>query len=400
MGYIYKAIGTAAALLLKAVTGVLYGILKCLPVRKKVLFLSRQSDRLSLDFQLLREELLRRDPNLEIAVITCRLEKNIPSILRFAWSSLASMYHLATASVCVLDTYWPMVSLLTHRKSLTVIQMWHAIGKMKQSGYQSLGKGYGRGKMMAQLMNMHKGYDVVIAGGASMNSYYCASFGVEEAQLWNIGLPRIDYLLHTQQQNRGLLLEKYPRLRGKTVVLYAPTFRRGTVADYSELIAKFPSHRFALVVRPHPLQTLKDGAALEPYRYGELSTMQLLTACDLVITDYSAISFEAAVMEKPIYYYLFEHQNYLRSNGVNINPYDEMPHNTYEDADLLIRAIEQGDYDMDALLAFRKRYLPETLGASTSRLAGLIADCMKDGKDEGIRKNLNREAEAAVSVDH
>lgn len=402
MGYIYKIACTVLAALLKAVLGFLYGVFKCIPKRNKVVFLSRQSNHISLDFTMLRDELLRLDPTLEIAVVTKRLEKNIPSIIRFGWYSLISMYHLATASVCVLESYWPVVSLLNHRDSLTVIQMWHAIGKIKQSGYQTLDKSYGRSKLMVELMNMHKGYDVVIASGKSMNCYYCASFGVHEEQLLNIGLPRIDYLLNVQQQkqNRVLLLEKYPQLQGKTIVLYAPTFRKGAVVDYSGLIERFRSDRFALIVKPHPNQKLNDAGAMEPYRYRKLTTLQVLTACDLVITDYSAISFEAAVIHKPIYYYLFEHQDYLRSNGLNINPYDEMPKNTYEDIDLLINAIETGTYDTEALLAFRKRYLPDELGTSTSRLARLIVDCIKDGKHEGIRKNLNREAKTAISVDH
>ena len=48
------------------------------------------------------------------------------------------MYHLATASVCVLDAYWPAISLLHHKKSLTVIQMWHALGKIKPVSYTHL----------------------------------------------------------------------------------------------------------------------------------------------------------------------------------------------------------------------------------------------------------------------
>ena len=395
-----KMICVIAVGCLKFVLGIIYAVLKWLPSRNKVVFLSRQSSRPGLDFRLLQDALAQADPTLEIVMITKQLEKNIPSVLRFGWYSLISMYHLATSSVCVLDTYWPVVSLLNHKASLTVIQMWHAIGKLKQSGYQTLDKGYGRGKAIAELMNMHKGYDVVIAGGKSMNAYYCASFGVQESQLYNIGLPRIDYLLENRQRNRELLYKSYPEFRRKTVVLYVPTFRRGTTADYSRLIKAFQREDYALMIKPHPYQILANSESLAPYRCGKLNTMQALDACDIIITDYSAISLEAAVLCKPIYFYLFDYQNYLCNNGVNINPYQEMPYNVYEDPDLLVSAIKNGTYNMESLLAFRKRYLPEHLGESTSRLTQLIMDCMKDGKYEGIRKNLHREAEAAVSVDH
>lgn len=397
---IKQIIYAVMAIVLKIVLGAVYAALKWLPSRNKVVFLSRQDDQPGLDFLLLRDSLLSQDPQIQTVMITRKLERNLLSALRFAWYTAVSMYHLATASVCVLDTYWPAVSMLKHKKTLTVIQLWHAAGKIKQSGYQTLDKDYGRGKAAAQWMDMHKGYDVVVAGGKAMNGYYCASFGVQESQLLNVGLPRIDYLLENSRRSRALLEESYPELRGKTVILYAPTFRRGTVADYSSLIASFEKEEYALIIKPHPYQIIGDPEALERYRYGKLTTMQVLGACDVVITDYSAISFEAAVLRKPIYFYLFDYQNYLRNNGVNIDPYTEMPDNVYEDPEQLVNAIKSGTYDMDALTAFRKRYLPEKLGEATRRLTKLIIDCVKDGKHEGIRQNLHREAEAAVSVDH
>lgn len=385
---------------LKFALGILYAVFKCFPSRNKTVFLSRQGNRPGLDFLLLEDSLRKEDPTLETVMITAKLEKNIPSLLRFFRATLRSMYHLATASVCILDTYWPLVSLLNHKPDLAVIQIWHAIGKLKQSGHQTLDKGYGRGKSMAQLLNMHKGYDVVIAGGKSMNAYYCASFGVEESQLYNIGLPRIDYLLDNRRSSRELLESSYPETAGKTVVLYVPTFRRGTLADYTALTEAFRQEDSILIVKPHPHQDLADPESLAPYRYTKLNTMQALCACDIVITDYSAISLEAAVLSKPVYFYLFDHEDYMRNNGVNINPCVEMPNNVYYDPEQLIQAIRNGTYDTQALAAFQERYLPGELGTSTGRLTKLILDCIKDGKHEGIRKNLHRVNEAGLPVDH
>ena len=390
----------ASVAVLKFALGIVYGILKLSPSQKKAVFLSRQSNEPGLDFLLLRDALWKEEPDLKIVMIAAKLEKNIPSLLRFAWASLRSMYHLATSSVCVLDTYWPVVSLLCHKPELTVIQIWHAIGKLKKSGHQTLDKGYGRGKNMAQLLNMHKGYDVVIAGGKVMNEYYCASFGVEESQLYNIGLPRIDYLLQNVKSSRQLLEETYPETAGKKVILYAPTFRRGTVADYAELMEAFREDDAILIIKPHPHQELGSPESLKPYRFDKLTTMQVLCACDVVITDYSAISLEAAVLSKPIYFYLFEHENYMKNNGVNIDPRVEMPDNVYCDPNQLAQAIRTGTYHAESFTAFQKRYLPDPLGHSTSRLTKLILDCMKDGKYEGIRQNLHRTDEAGLPVGH
>ena len=45
-----------------------------------------------------------------------------------------------------------------------MIQMWHAIGKIKKSGYQTLDKDSGRSRAVAELLCMHRNYDYIIAG--------------------------------------------------------------------------------------------------------------------------------------------------------------------------------------------------------------------------------------------
>ena len=93
----------------------------------------------------MQEELKLQQPYVEIVTLCNRLEgESSGGLVHFAVTTLKSMYHMATSSVCVLDAYWPAVSILKHNESLTVIQMWHALGKIKQSGYQTLGRESGR----------------------------------------------------------------------------------------------------------------------------------------------------------------------------------------------------------------------------------------------------------------
>ncbi len=379
--------------------GLFYLVLKCLPTQNKVVFLSRQSDRPSLDIQLVQKELERKDPTVRIVIITKTLKSSLWGVVRFAWYSLASLYHLATARVCVLESYWPAVSLFSHKRSLTVIQMWHALGKIKQSGHQTTDRGYGRSGSLAKQMRMHKGYDVVIAGNPSMNSFYCQSFGIEESKLLNIGLPRLDYLVEEADNNRQRLLSLYPDLAEKTVVLYAPTFRRDTVADYLPTVRKLMAAGYAVVVKPHPNQALKNPELLKPFFCPDMTTMQVLGACDIVITDFSAISFEAAALRKQLYFYLFDRDTYLEKNGINIDMHQEMPKCVYQDLDSLLWNLQNSAYDWAALEQFRHRYLPVPLTGATQRLGQLILDCVRNDKYDAIRKNMLLQADLAVSVD-
>ena len=184
-----------AVILLRWAMNFIYFFLKLCPTDKnKVLFLSRQSNTVTEDIDFLSRRLVELKPETNIVIITKRADKGFASMLEYAFVTLKSMYHLATASVCVLDSYWPAVSVLHHKKQLAVIQMWHAMGKIKKSGYQSLGKKFGRSDMIAREMRMHRNYDVVIAGGRAFNPFYCASFDIESDILYNVGLPRMDKL--------------------------------------------------------------------------------------------------------------------------------------------------------------------------------------------------------------
>lgn len=356
----------------KFILHLIYAVLKFFPLDgNKILFLSRQSNKLSLDFKLLQEKLLSENPNLKIVAICHRLDDRKKGLVGFAVDMLRSMYHLATSKVCVLDAYWPAVSLLEHREELTVIQMWHAAGKIKKSGYQTLGKPGGRNTEMANLLAMHKNYDYIIAGGKAWNPYYCASFGVSEDKLVNIGLPRIDYLISTEQENKKKVYSVYPELQEKEIILYAPTFRRHSEIQWHELEDQVDFDRYHLIIKYHPNHHA-DQFDEKVYLCPEFQSIELLSVCDYLITDYSAISVEAAVLNKKTYYYLFDYNHYSEDNGLNVNPFEAMPGCTFTDPAALMASLSSGEYNQKALDQYREKYLPENLGTSTAQLTELI----------------------------
>lgn len=361
-----------------------YAILKLFKTQKgKILFLSRQSDTLSLDFRMLKDEILRqaeiegKEPqndnkkDIKIIEICNYMVDGKSGVAKFGMDVLKSMYHLATSEVVVLDAYWPAVSMLKHKKSLTVIQMWHAIGKIKKSGYQTLDKESGRSRKIAELMDMHKNYDIIIAGGKAFNKFYCLSFNTTEDKLVNIGLPRIDYLLQTEEDNKKKILEKYPEFKEKTVVLYAPTFRRNIELKWEPLLDGFDFENAVLVIKGHPNQAIsceREGVYMCP----EFKSVEMLAACDYLITDYSAIALEGAVLNKKTYYFLYDYDEYTEKNGINLNPFDSMPGCAFRDGGELIAHLQSGAYDQGVLDHYREMYLPEHLGTSTEKLASLV----------------------------
>lgn len=363
-----------AAFLFKKFLQFIYWFLKRFPVKKnKVLFCSRQSDDPSLDFLLIRKELIERGAVIDYVTICCKIEKNIGSYAAFFKELIRSMYHLATTPVCIIDSYWPAVSMLHHKKELKVIQIWHAVGKIKKSGYQAAGAISGRRQEYTSIFNMHENYDYVIAGGKAWNRFYCQSFNISEEKLLNYGLPRLDYLIDTESDNRERFFSENPQLADKKIILYAPTFRRNMTVQRDGIIEAADSEKVALIIKDHPIERcMRNDDKENIYYFDDWKTMDLIAVCDYLITDYSAIAVEGAAIGKKTYYWVYDYEAYVENNGLNIDLFAEMPGCVFRDGRELLKSIEQGKYNEKAFENYRKKYLPEELGKSTEKIADLV----------------------------
>lgn len=355
----------------KACSYVVYGALKLLPTNpRKVVFLSRQADTPSIDAKLVIAELKRRSSDV-VAVTMCkRDESTLGNHVALIWFMIASMYHLATSKVCVLDSFWPMTSFLKHKEDLKIIQMWHSIAKVKQSGLITVGRPGGRSTEVAKVLRMHEGYDFVIAGGKAWNQFYCESFGITEDVIRNVGLPRIDYLIDNRDRVREEFFEKHPELQEKPIVLYAPTFRRSGDAGVEDLLAAFDYERFNLVVKAHPNQKI-DVAGYPVHTCPEFTAREMLLVSAFVVTDYSAIAAEAAAVDVRTAYYVHDYDQYARDNGLNIDLFEVMPGCVFRDARDVV-AILGDSYPQEAFERYKETYLFDGLGHSAEAIADVI----------------------------
>lgn len=357
----------------------MYAALGLLPRRHKVVMLSRQADLPSKDFTLLAEELRREDPSLEV-VVRCRfIGSSIIARVAYAREVLVQMYHLATSRVCVLDGYSVPLSVLNHGSDLFVVQLWHALGAIKQFGYQSLDRPGGRSSAVARGMKMHRNYDVVVCGGPATIPLFAEAFRVDPRIVLPLGLPRVDYLRDGASAGPDdpvarELITRFPRLADttRTRVLYAPTFRKNGARGFSAMAEAFGPERFTLVCKPHDLESVLldrdnvvDAAGTD--------VLDLLRVCDAVVTDYSGVAFEACAAGLPVYFYLFDIEEYKARHGLNIDPREVLPAACFDDAALLAEAIADGAYDAAALALFGERYVTVPQGGCTAALARIVS---------------------------
>jgi CDP-glycerol glycerophosphotransferase (TagB/SpsB family) len=375
----------AVALGARLVVGVLtmlYAALKLLPVRRKVVLMSRLYSRTSQDFERVRDEINRQDPTLRVVVLNHRNTNP----LGVPGQMLQEMYHLATSRACITDSYMAALSVLRHRESLVVVQMWHALGAVKRFGLAALDTDEGRSRELATAMRMHQGYNWVIAGGRRMVGPFAEAFGVAPSQVLPIGTPRVD-MLHDPQvtaAKRARIHRAHPYLGTRPLVLYAPTFRKGAPVRVDDLLDALGPDDFDVVVTLHPLdhRDFSDRPAVVQDR--TFSTLDWLAVADHVVTDYSAIVFDAAVVGVPLYFFAYDLAEYRTRRGLFLDYEHDMPGPVATDAKDVVAAIERnaigGTADAVAAVAhFRDEFVAPSDGGCTRRIVALALGASPSG---------------------
>lgn len=353
----------------------LYAPFKLFKTKNRIVYLSRQSNDKSIDMLLLEKALKKELPDTQ-QVFRLRLIPDgfLPKI-KYCFGILGDMYYLATSRVALLDTYSITVSCLKHKKSLKVVQLWHASGAIKRFGLQSVGTKEGRDEKVSRAMCMHKNYDFVIAPSKATAEFYIQAFGCDESKIKIASLPRIDELL-TDNGCASSFYAENPELSQKKIALFLPTFRdreAKCVNMLKECFLQEMPEDFHLIVSTHPLFSKVKRDAAFSYN-GSFSTYDLMKIADVIITDYSACAFEASVLMKPLYFFVPDYKEYSAERGLNVDLLSEMPNAVFETAFELCTAIKSIPYDIDSLFSFKMKYIENIGSNNTNILAKFISN--------------------------
>ncbi|MBE6010229.1 MAG: polyribitolphosphotransferase [Lachnospiraceae bacterium] len=356
----------------------IYAILKIFPAKKKIVFLSRQANAPSLDFQMLSERILQMHPDYRTVMLCRMLQKTPKGMAGYCFHMLRQMYHLATSRAAILDSYCIPISLLKHKKTLLVIQMWHSVGTMKKFGYSILDQPEGSSSEIAHLMKMHHGYDYVLAAGEGYKDHLAEGFCFDRSRILTYPLPRLELLQDPAYISdcRRKITAAYPVIQQKKNLVYVPTFRKGEDAAFrqalNDLIEAIDLTAYNLIVKAHPLAEFNSS---DPRIIcdTEYSSMEMLCVANAVISDYSCIIYEAAVLKKPLYFYTYDYAQYMSKRDIYIDYKKEMPGPICDTATELAQALSAKYYDYVKLEQFLNRYV-EVTGNETENIVNLIFD--------------------------
>ena len=376
---------------------IIYFPIRALKVQKKVVYISRQFNKSTLDFDWIVKDMKEKYPDVKNVILAKRLEKSFFSKVGYFFHMFVQMYHISTAKVVIVDSYCIVVSVLKHKKETKIIQIWHAISAIKKFGYQTLGKTSGTEKIIADAMCMHKNYDYVLCSSKITAKYFEEAFNIEEEKIKYLGLPRLDYILQEDKEKVEEIYNKYPEMRDKINILYVPTFRKFKKVKINDVIQKIDTKKYNLIVKLHPLDKKnytylqKDGVIYDD----TFKSYDLLKMCDKVITDYSSLAMEASLLHKPLYFYIYDVKQYKEDPGLNFDFKKEKIGVYSTNSPKKIVNMLERDYDFSILENFRKRYIERESNSYTDELTRFIMQLMNEEYEENIE---SREVKEEVNV--
>lgn len=214
------------------------------------------------------------------------------------------------------------------------------------------------------------------------------ALGKEDAIL-EVGYPRNDFLVnHTEKDVQEIKKRLGFENSTKKMILYAPTWRDNqhsaskgytykTEIDFEKLKAEL-GDEYVILFRAHYLVA----NSFDFERYGgfvrdvsgvdDINELYLIS--DMLITDYSSVFFDYAILERPIIFYMYDLEKYRDEIRGFYLRLEELPGEVITEEYELIKAIRKCDAVRNAgiLRKFNEKFNDLNNGKATGRLVERI----------------------------
>lgn len=376
--------------------------------QQKVVFVEDHAQTLSSDFELLHEALLNSGYQLKVHY----LKMSSSPWSKIVRSTIALLWDISTAKCILLNESNSAMGAFRLRKESKMIQLWHACGAFKKWGFSVADKSFGDDKKNLDMYSGHGNYSLVSVSGDAVVWAYEEAFGLQNKPgvVKALGVSRTDvFFSETERLQAQEAWHKFLNMKrklkvsnqdmsvqgaedaiasemsekNKKVILYAPTFRgdiRGAKSpdvldlQYLEKI----QGEYVILIKQHPFvkEAFPIPDACQEFCVeikDEMSIQQLLMLADILVTDYSSIVFEYALMNRPMFFLAHDIEEYYDERGFYY-PYEEfVPGPILRSTKELLEELEDMEhYDMEKIEAFCKQYMNGCDGHSTERILAYI----------------------------
>lgn len=191
-------------------------------------------------------------------------------------------------------------------------------------------------------------------------------FGLQKSDIIMSGYPKMDELANISAEEILRLKEKLGLPLDKKIILYAPTFREGDTS-----INRMPIDinrwesilglDYILLFRAHPSLANKlniDPANTFVYNVSSYpNNTELMKVADVLISDYSGIFFEYSALNRPMYCYAYDYEQYVKERPLYFDIRKELPGGFMEEQELLNLVKNPTDTVYRQLDFFRNKYV-------------------------------------------
>lgn len=254
--------------------------------------------------------------------------KNVPRALSFFF---VKSRKLATSGYVFLnDNFLPMAG-CRFRKETTVVQLWHAEGVFKKFGLSIEQPD----EVRKNEIDSNKRLSYVVCSSKNVVPFYAEAFGISDDRVLPLGSARTDWFFKEEnlQAAKVHFFGRFPALRGKKLVLYAPTFRDDPEQNEKILehfdakkLSNLLGDEYAVLLRLHPQirpkETGLDGA-VDVTEYQDVR--ELVAVCDALITDYSSICMDFSLLDKKTVFFAFDLEEYRKDRDFYFDYADYVP---------------------------------------------------------------------------
>lgn len=232
--------------------------------------------------------------------------------------------------------------------------------------------------------------DIQLAQGDYEVERYSQAFNLLKENVKKTGLPRNDTLVtNNTPENIARLKKKMGLPLDKKIILYGPTYRDYDVESWSGYVMKPPfdlerwkkelGNDYILLVRAHiavvkEINLRENDFVRDFSKYPILNDVLLVS--DILISDYSGILFDYAILGRPMFCYTYDYDKYNKMRGMYFDIRRELSYSENEDNMIdIIRNINWAE-ETEKAMKFRDKYVQE-YGNASEKVLDIIYDRIK-----------------------
>lgn len=303
--------------------------------------------------------------------------RRLRNVILVSRNSDSYQRYLATAGVLVNNVTF--YSYFIRRPEQIYLNTWHG------TPWKMLGKDV-RGELLTYGNMSHNFIHAthILSSNEHSTRVFLKGFDIDtlsHGRIVRSGYPRVDLTLNADPDRRASLKRRLGVDDGRKIVLYAPTWR-GTHAEPEQetetlcaeisALSKLDCH---LLFRGHTLSGSFDENITVP---DDITTNELLSIVDVLVTDYSSVLFDFLPARKPVILFIKDYEQYLHDRGLYFG-IEEIPAATARDLPALldrVREAVEGRLAEDPELRERalRKFCPEEDGHACERSARLILE--------------------------